>query len=201
MSVPGTVNDGNFSVPQQDGAPLFDFPFFNRGDAITFIATIRMRCSVSAFKVPIPMSVKQFTTFGKAFLVDFSEPSGIGQDLMEWTQVYANVPRTRKEPSTTTYTNQISTGGGLTVASVISYTSTMQAEDVYEYSVNAPLPPLIAPVLLASGGLLYSTAPFSPNANTRILAQNSEARIYMGKIYERKSTYINRPAVNAIAAP
>jgi len=200
MPVPGTVDDGLFTVPQQNGAAVYEYPFFDRGDSTTFIATVKMIVDLDYFVVPVPMSVKQFGLLGNAFLVDLIPPSDTTQRLYEYSLVYANIPKTRKEPSTVTYTNQSPTDSAtLTVANVVNFTSTVQAEDVFEYSVNAPLPPLIAPVLVAGAGQVYRFGDYNRGA-TRVLAQNSEARIYMGKIYERKSTFITRPIMRGIQA-
>ncbi len=184
MATPGIVDDGNFTTPQQNGAAVIEYPFFDKGDSTTFIATVNMRVDLDYFRVPAPMSVKAFGTLGNAFLVDLIEPSDTTQRIYEYQLVYANVPRRREEPTYATYTFQ---------GTSLQFTDTFPGFEVYEYSVNAPLPELKIQRFISGDGVIYVIPGNTAPLNGRVLAQNSEPSRYMGKIFCRKSVFITKP--------
>ena len=201
---PGYVDDGDFSTPQQNGAPEYSFPFAYRGDNRTFVAKVMYRVDVDHYNTPEPMAQKWFPGLGKGYMVDFDQPSMVGQRLLEYGLYFASVPITGTELGTvnyTFYTRAVVPEYGVD-ASFTSYNDTFDADYVYEYSINQPLPqlyyarfilqPYDPPTANFSAIFLIGTVGLvgtDPNGASKFLAQNSTSKIYKGGIYERLSIY------------
>lgn len=195
---PAIVNDGNFNVATQNGAPVPNFPFAYRGDTKSFVAKVTMRIDVNAYQVPIPMSQRWFPGLGRGYLVDFDQPSSVGQQLIEYGLLYASVPITKSEYGSCIATvyqptvNQPDENSFLT-----QYTDTFDAVRLYEYSVFNPLEQLLAPRMFLQSVLgvdrLLITGDINPLSQGLTLAQNTTSKIYLGRIYERESVFF-KPA-------
>lgn len=193
--VPAIVTDGDLSVAVQNGAPVPNFPFAYRGDTKTFVAKVTMRVDVNDYKVPVPMSQRWFPGLGRGYLVDFDQPSAVGQQLIEYGELYASVPLTGVEyGSATTTLYQAVVAPPDQNSTLTQYSDTFDALRLFEYSIFKPLPELIAPRLFLQsvGGFdrILQTGDTNPLSNGKILAQNTTTRLYAGKIYERLSVLI-----------
>lgn len=190
MAVPGTINDGDFTIARQNGSPSVSFPFYDKGDKSHFVYRRPMRVDADYYDQPEPMSQRWFP-LGRGYLVDIEPPTDQGQRLVDYTEIYANVPATRRELGNATWTAQ------LVVLSdpptINSYTDNYDAAYQYEYSIFTPLPRLVAPRAIqttATDGTptVIFVGDYTPlSGGTEVLAQNSTSRIYMGLIYERLS--------------
>ena len=197
MSAHTIIVDGNFRFAAQNGGTSFRYPFADKGDGKSFIASRKVRQLASSYIAPTINSVMYFPQ-GAAYLVDFNAPEPVsdGQALLEWTEVYAAIPQVRTEYGSIVYTQQFLEISGVGEKSITEYTSTRNAAVVYEYSLNAPLPAVQAPALMSLANIIFSRGgwgTFLPG--TIILAQDTTSEIWMGKIYSRKSVYVEYQAV------
>lgn len=192
MPVPAIVNDGDFTIAQPNGAPVYSFPFWSKGDSKTFTAKQPVRVEISRFKMPILMSQKSFPNIGKAYLVDISNPEQIaGSNLMEYDEIYASLPSKRLEYGQASYTPQYADPASQIL---FAFTDLYDATWVYEYSLYKPLPSLYSPKLFKLIDGIFQSADFRPIGigNDR-LVQNSVSSIYMGQIFQRLSIYAALP--------
>lgn len=201
MSVPVIIEDGDFTVEQQNNSSVPSFPFYANGDVKTFIQRVTMRVDQRYYKPPVPMSQRWFPKLGKGYLVDVDQPASAGGNLVDYVQVYANCPARRIEYGSATYTVQqpriVEPLPDITSVSVIEYTDVFPALYVYDYSLFKPLPSIYAPRLLlvqSSIGLSFTFLQIGNWIGSRgdnvVVAQSSVSRIWMGQIYERKSVYV-----------
>lgn len=202
-TVPAFVEDGDFSVIAQNGALTPSFPFADKGDFTSFVMRGKFRVNLNNWQKPIPMSQINFPTYGTAYLVSIGDPQTINEsDLVDYPFVYASVPDTRTEYGSVSYTPQVPAQDASNNKTLLQYNDTFDAELVYEYSANSPLPQLFRGKLIktaATFGTGFAQAggwKVSAQNNNRQLAQNSTTRIYMGKIYERLSVFAKLPKVS-----
>lgn len=188
--VPGYVNDGDFTIAQQNGAPVYSFPFAENGDMNTAVVNVSMRAAVEDYEPPVPMTSRWFDNLGECYLVNFTNPRMNGQGLLDWEENYANLPITRREFEPVTYTAQQFIGGTLT-----SFTDTYDGIIVYEYSLFQPLPQLRYARMIVVNAIGTPTVQIVgdpiPAVPGLALASNSTSKRWMGEIYERKSPLVN----------
>lgn len=195
MSSPTYYDDGNFATALQNGAWSYSFPFADKGDGATFTATRLMRQRATSRTKPVLMTARTFN-LGRAFLVSVSDSRDVGQGLSEWEETWASLPKTRREYGSIAYTLQsllttFSSEGNSYLLN--EFTSTRDSAIVYEYSLNQPLPRIIAPfVLLQDSQHVYIFGGWGTfNPGQEILAQDTQSEIYMCRIYCRKSVLIS----------
>ncbi len=192
MSAHTIIADGNFRFAAQNGGTSFRYPLADKGDGKSFIASRKVRQLASSYIAPTINARMDFPQ-GPGFLVDFNSPSPVsdGEALLEWTEQYASIPQPRTEYGSITYTQQelqLDSVGGRSIAEI---TSTRDAAFVYEYSQNAPLPRIQAPLLFEVANVIFARGgwgTFPPGSI--ILAQDTQSEIYMARIYCRKSVFI-----------
>lgn len=136
---------------------------------------------------------------GSAYLVDEGPTRDIGNGIVEWWRTYATVPITRETGSTIGYSEQVAISAG----EIIEYSTTKAARIVWEYFANNRPEAFLAPRIVSIGGAIYYVGGIAA-WRTRLsggatLACDQEVGIYLGKIYYRKSIYIN-PALSFITA-
>lgn len=193
MSSPAYYDDGDFSIAQETGPIRYSFPFMAKGDAQTFIASVTYRQAAAYFSRPLLMARFGFN-LGTAYLVDFSEPRDVGGGIVEWDGTFASIPANRNEYGSITYTQQ--TIGSVRLSTPPAYeinefTSTRDARIFYEYSLNAPLPRKLAPLLIQFQNQIVGLGGWGYfNEGQEILAQDTQSEIYMAKIYQRKSVIV-----------
>ncbi len=192
MSSPRYYDDGSFNVAQQNGPWRYSFPFAERGDRFTFIAQRMMRCAAIALR-PSVLMTQINSSLGRAYLVNVSESKDVGGGLLEWEETWASLPQTRSEYGSITYTLQDLTKDASTPPqfTLREFTSTRDARVVYEYSITAPLPRQLAPMVILVNNRAYGFGGWGTfYAGQEILAQDTQSQIYMCRIYERKSVLI-----------
>ncbi len=202
MSAHTIIADGNFRFAFQNGGTTFRYPFADKGDGISFIASLKKRILATSYLAPTINSRMDFPQ-GPAFLVDFSPPTPVseGEALLEWTESYASIPQTRTEYGSITYTQQFLATNGIGERSVEEWTATRDAAFVYEYSQNAPLPRIQAPLLVTLANVIFARGGWGTFTDGQlILAQDTTSEIYMGKIYQRKSVIIPYQPLIQLAA-
>lgn len=195
MSIPDQINDGNWRDPFISKVDI-SYPFSDQGDVISFEAS----CAILQDKVSYrtPNLGDQITIPGmngafRGYLVDPGQPSDAGNGLFSFMRVYASIPATRREPTTTAITVPI----GLLAGSLINFTYTFAGYVEYEYALQ-PFQPLIALKVFQIGNITYvirgddqSTIGI-PSAGP-MLSDDSEVGIYKGSIYFRRSVYAEIP--------
>lgn len=192
MSSPAYYDDGSFKYPLQNGPTRYALPFADKGDAVSFTATITMR---GAFFQPFILMKAMVFNLGVAYLVQVGETRDVGCGLLEWDETYASVPVNRTEYGSIGYTQQLLTtefsSANFGVQDISDFTCTRDAQMFYEYSLHKPLPRKLAPVLFNFQNRIYQRGGYgSFRTGELILAQDTTSEIYLGKIYCRKSILI-----------
>ncbi len=206
-AAPGYFDDGNFTVGKQNGSPTYDFPFSYRGDFKTFVATVTMRVAVGSYQPPASMGQRIFPNLGRGYLVDFTEPTMVGQGLLEYKLQYASVPLSGyPEYGSCSYTVQTYTIGLSGSDDTLSgYNDTFNATYFFDYSLYKPLDQILKTRLILVPEPDTGTFPGRQQINIvgsrleiqtargmsgLVLAQNTTSKIYRGQIFERLSVYI-----------
>jgi len=201
MSVPQTVDDGNFALAQQNECDELNFPFFDKADNYTFEVVRTKRVDVASFRTPKMMA--QIRKYGRTlYLVDITQPVRVGAALLEWQEIYSVVPATRTEYTNLTYAIQLPSFGTSydwetppPEPTITEIPVPLTAKVIYEYSIE-PLPVLIAPRIAIVNGTLLKYGGWGVFVSgQQYLAYDSELRLYKGRIYERRSVYITYPEV------
>jgi len=212
MPVPGLVNDGNFTVAQQNGATTYDFPFAEtRNDFKTFIARRVMRVEDAYYTRPFPMTQRGFTRLGSGYLVGISNPQIVeGTNLFEYTETYASLPQQHIIPGTATA--QIQQIINLTDDpenprwAPVPVNDSFDAVFYYDWSIGDTLPPIFRTKLVQypygiSNALQFGLDITTPPANGLYLAQNSTSARWMGEIYYRETVYVKPPPIKKWKPP
>jgi len=195
------INDGNWTVATVCGEPKYEYPFADQGDVATYVVTFKMRQDWRNFTALASMTVIS-TALGNGYLVESETTTPIGQGLVEWERVVANVPASRTRPSgTMSYSLQIL----ITVASVpaVPYEIeelplTIDTYTTWDYSTST-FAVVQAPHIFSTcrGLILVNIGSWGvTTAGDPVLAMDSENSIYRGLIYCRKKTYITQPFTN-----
>jgi len=203
MSAPYRIDDGNFAVEQQNGSIKIAHPLADKGDYTHITATIKRRVDVNDFDRTERTSLETISvTTGDAaspvtcYLVGMTEPDIPGAELLEWEETFANIPQTRKEPTSITYTQQfilrIDNFDLSTTFEIGEFTDTWNATATYEYFlVGSPLPQLRAPSIQILAGRLVKRGGWTTFADGEsVLAEDSKVERYLGDIFVRKSIRI-----------
>lgn len=197
MSSPRYYDDGSFKAPVQNGPISYAHPFADKGDSITFLATITFRQDARYFGIQGFVNLTLIRVFpaGIAYRVNISEASNVDCGILEWTETYASIPVTRTEYGSISYTQQFVTLASVangTELGVIEWTNTRDAAVTYEYSLGSPLPRKLSPKVIQIGQNVYTEGGFGTfSEGQSILAKDTESEIWMGRIYCRKSTVIS----------
>jgi hypothetical protein len=202
MSVPIIVNDGNFANELANGSIVLSTPLARYGDFNHLVARRKMRVDVGSFKMSNRLSLAQLpvsTGDGSKTLrlVDSTDPELVGNNLMEWEEIYANVPAQRTEPTTITYTQQYlwfqANADQSTTISIVEFTRKRSATITYDYFLKtSQLPALYMPKLEQFGNRILQFGGWRAFLNGEtVLAEDSSVERYMGDIFVRKSTYIS----------
>ncbi len=205
--IPQRVDDGDFSVAMQDGEWNFEYPFADRGDFVSFVATRTMRVDAVKFRPPAKMTPMQFLQLPLingaiqiGYLTSFSPPKGAGNALLEYTEEYASVPQTRTEYNSVSYTQIVALSSGESSFSygAVAYgeiSAILDGKTVFEYQLSTPLPTLHQPRFVNVGGnhtFVFGSIHEILTQAGYILAQDSESEIYKCEIFTRKSIYAFR---------
>ena len=212
MSVPSRINDGNWATAAQAGAHEIDTPFADEGDTSTFILTVPYMQDqanyvplrnylnpVTGLEQMVPYTALSRTVY--LMKETTARPVDNTSGLLKFSRVYAPIPRTRRTKGSIVYQFQF---GSLQASyswadppaqpEVAEFPLNQDCKFVYEYSLGAPLPAIAAPKVTAMFGNFVKIGGWGNLvAGTQVLAQDTESRIWMGQIYERKSTYIIWP--------
>lgn len=190
MSVPKTVNDGDFTKQALCGTPEYCFPFYDRGDDVSFEWISRWRCDARSY-ARLPLMTRYITPKGSAYLVNEGDPRDVGNGLLETKRTWASLPVTRIEGSSISYSFQFyRISAGLMDAGtpeIAEFPSTVSCDVKFEYFLTKPQP-LIAPRI----GLVFNNLQFlggygALQNGRQYPAQDSDVDIYKGRIYVRKT--------------
>lgn len=212
MAVPSRINDGNWAIAMQAGAPEVEMPFADEGDTYTFVITVPFMQDQANY-VPLrnflnPVTgieaLVPYTSIGRTvYLVKETQatPIDMTSGILKWNRVYATIPRTRKTKGSIVYQNQFASSQNAyswpdepVQVEVGEFPLIMDCTFKYEYSIGSPLPALNAPKVTSLFGRLIKIGGWGNLvAGSQVLALDTESRIYMGSIYERKSTTITWP--------
>lgn len=207
MAAPAVVNDGNFTTAQQNGAVSLAFPFAaSRGDFLTFVATRNMRIESGNFAMPVAMGQRNFGNLGVGYLVNVTDPVAVeGTSLLDYQEIYANVPPPQKVPGSATATIQqiinLALDGDPPRYYAINISDTFDAFYYYDYYLeNNPLPALYRSKLQQypygiSNYLQFGLGITTPPADGLYLAANSTSQRWMGGIFCRESVFVKPPPV------
>lgn len=192
MSLPRQINDGDWSLPNVEMVDL-SYPFSLQGDGVSFEATLKVTQDKLAYRpaqigdrITVPGVIGNSLL---AYLIDQGDPKDIGNGLFEIRRVYASIPQSRTEPSSTVLTIPI----GVQAGNLINITNTYAANVVYEYALQ-PFKVLTSLKAYQLGNITY-IQPASDGHTIGIpnkgpyLADDSEVGIYKGAIYYRRSIY------------
>lgn len=201
-TVPGIIDDGNFRVAQRNGVKAASYPFFSRGDATAFVQPVPMRVDQRYWQKPVMMTQKNFDGMGIGYLVDISDPQVVyGTNLIDYDEIYASVPAKRTEYGQAPF-NYNAPIIGISKA-VLAFIDIFPGRFVYEYSAGTPLPILYRPLLLSvdyyqgEGKQIVQVGAYKNYLDGQnILTENSRTEIYLGKIYERLSIYVDLPTLS-----
>lgn len=199
MPVPSQIDDGNWKT-RQPMSTDYSIPFSDVGDNDTFKAKVTYRQDKLSYRALPSMSVLS-TPYGPAYLTKAGDTKDIGCGLYEFVDQFSSVPVKRTEYGSFTYTLQFyeSVGESNVDPSKYFYTVTFDLEEqtfstpceiVYEYSINSPLTPLLKPRLIMLFGRLYFVGGI-PLRGTKQVAEDSQVKIYEGRIFERRTIYVN----------
>lgn len=207
MPPPGIIDDGNFSIPQRNGVKAASYPFFNKGDVTTFIQPVPMRVDQRYWIPPQPMEQKYFDGMGVGYLVDVTDPQVVyGTNLIDYDLIYASVPAKRTEYGQTPFNVQAPIIG--TSKAVLAFIDIFPGRFIYEYSAGTPLPILYRPLLLTvdyyqgEGKQIVEVGAYQEYlGGQNILVENSRTEIWMGKIYQRLSIFVDLPTLRVRPSP
>ncbi len=199
MSVPHVINDGNWNTLTPMSGDSIEFPFSDKGDNVTFKATIPYRQDKDAYRPRATMSVLRHA-LGTCYLTKLGTPRDIGNNIYEFEDEFSSVPIKRIEQGSLPYVRQWATenitesGSSLQIDEV---PFTLSAEFEFEYFRDKQPEPLIRPRVINIVGRPYAIGGFGLQfslvgapGNNRVVAEDSEVKIYEGRIYERRTPYI-----------
>lgn len=200
MATPRYVDDGNWRL-KTPMSLVPELPFANKGDVQSFVMRATYRQDKEAYRRPSPMQQQRFD-LGTGYLVDAPPARDIGNGLFEFEEVYASLPVNRIEPEAVQYTDQllVSTSGSPPTYEIEEYSYLRAGYIAYEYSLNAPLPPLIkyrafvrgkGTQLTSQGRYPSYTLPTRPGYR---IAEDSTIEQYMGRIFVRITPFAYWPA-------
>lgn len=199
MAVPSTVNDGSFAAAVQQGAPKWNYPFFDRGDSTSFECIITYWQDQSTYSQTPVGTTKTITVPGKGnytcYAVFESNALDKGNGILEFSITYANLPITRLEGGAMIWSMQADMATyiyGTFFSNVIEYyfysiSKTWTVQWQFEYFTYLPSPILSPRVITGNvGGIgLYiyigtQSTPSSPNSiisSTSVLNTNAGQRV------------------------
>lgn len=128
-----------------------------------------------------------FSLGGNSYLVDEGPTRDIGSGILEWWRTYASLPKTRVTGSTISYTEQY----GILNGEILELTRTYNCEIQWEYFLSPP-PIEFAPKIVSfNNTFLYIGNWGARISGKHFLACDQERGLYRGKIYYRKSIYVD----------
>lgn len=209
-TVPRYFNDGDFTSPKQNGSTVFRYPFFDKGDDVSFEADITFRVDYASFVAPAKMTTRSINhprtgASTTCYLVEVGELQIIGQGLVEYKTTWVNIPASRDEYGSIVWAAQflrtiLDTDTSVLTASVSEISINLACRIHFEYSTSVPTTD-IAPqvqVINTDGVNLTTIYKFGGwgtlTPESEILAKGSETQIYKCGIYCKISTFITVPA-------
>ncbi len=198
-TVPAYIQDGNFTIAQQNGSNAYSLPFYDVGDGKSFEVRQRWRVAAVSFRSPPMMQRVNFQGFGNAYLVGCSDPEPVDNGLVEYELTYASVPMTRTTGTSIVYPMQFYSASGLydwtqpptITISEVQYSTAAEVD--WEYSIGRPQP-LLAPRIEVIFGALFNFNNWGNfKLGQRVLAQDAVIDIYKGGLYYRRSVWIRWP--------
>lgn len=117
MSAPKYINDGSFSLSVQNGATKWNYPFFDRGDSVSFEAIIpylQDQATYNRMAVGTTQTIAR-PSAGSAlcYLVQESNTEDVGSGLLSFTRTWAMLPATRLEGGSLSWGMSLETNGFL----------------------------------------------------------------------------------------
>jgi hypothetical protein len=188
MPVPRYFDDGNFSVPMQNGPSEIIYPFIEVGDDDTSEEIVTFRQRAQSYRGPNVMSIRN----GRRLVGDFGTKN-IGNGLIEFRRMWTDIPKKRTEKGSIVYPLQITTTTVTEEATTYEISEVplaMPCDIEYEYSTSN-FSIRRAPRVTVVAGLLVRIGPSSSTVGPRVLAEDSVVTIYKGKIYQRVEKYVN----------
>ena len=193
------INDGNWRVKTPMSVE-YSFPFSEVGDNSTFKARALYRQDKNAYSPTQPMSIANFP-LGNAYLTKLGEPRDIGCGLYEYIDEYSNLPISRTEYGSFTFTGQWFEASSKSDVDPSKYfydvsidfeeqTFTVGASFLYEYFLFQPPQPLLKRRMFLLFGLPF-TIGGAPVIDQKIVAEDSSVTIYAGRIYQRRTPYVS----------
>lgn len=180
MSQPQHVTDGDFTVAAQNGPWKYAYPFSDKGDAISFTASRKMRCDQDSFVAPTLRTTRSFagkysvaypkvevsagavltsgsytqTTPAIGYLCSFTDPTPVDDTsgILEWEEKYANVPATRREFGSTNYTQIIGMGA---TDNELQFSGSFDAYNYFEYALIPPDGDVYLAIQAPPSGFVY----------------------------------------------
>lgn len=191
---PSIVDDGDFSVPVQNGSDEYSYPFLEQGDNKSF--EMRRPFVVQSDKYKAPELMARLTTLkGLAYLVEDDDPRDVGQGLVAFNRIYASVPVTRHEGTQIVYGMQFYSVADEELAEI---QIPLNARVRYEYSLN-PMNPIIAPRAFMIFGELRALGGWGTLVpGNEYPAEDSTTGIYKGGIWFRRTVLIKYPDAIAV---
>jgi hypothetical protein len=208
MSVPQQVNDGDYSVAQQDGPWRFSFPFqTSRNDGVSFEAHRTMIQDQASYTGPAGLMSIQATQKGDAYMVESSPTVYLVGGLLQWEETYASIPQTQTVNSSIVYTYQFcftpanyspSFDGVFPLPDppeLGDITKSMAATTTYTYGLTA-FTPIDAPrVVVLFGRFIYYFGGWGTFASGQsVLAEDSVDEVYKAGIHMQKQIKIMIPS-------
>lgn len=113
MSAPRYINDGSFNVAIQNGSTKWNYPFFDRGDSVSFEAIIPYLQDQAYYnRLPIGTTMtinRPGTGSTLCYLVDESNTEDVGNGLLSFTRTFASIPVTRLEGGSLSWGMEVGT--------------------------------------------------------------------------------------------
>jgi len=179
----GASGVGNHSRPFQVGPQIKWTDEQTRGTL--YKRRYRQRASLWA---PLALSAKG--PIG-GWLVEETQPSPIGNGIVEWERVWAYLPPSRTRGETTVFNYQELQGTDIVELPI---TTTALVDYDYFHTLDpSTIPQLRAYRLIKVGETIYTLGPAPATGAQLVLAEDSRVREWRGHIYERAAIYV-RPS-------
>lgn len=174
----------------RQGRAVQNGPVIPRQDQTTYSMLYRrVMWQRAAFWRPLPLD--SAGPYG-AFLVETSEPSLVGADVVEWQELYAEVPAARFEAEGSSYEFQEIEEDENEVERVMSLPSVTTTYNLHEYFRT--IDPRAIPVQIArrygsTRRLIYSRGAYYVSGGL-VLAQDSTVKRWKGNVWERITKFV-----------
>lgn len=198
MAIPRQINDGNWNIPAIQGIE-YSFPFSDKGDGSTFKAQCLKYADKNSYRALAPMSTMQFP-YGLGYLTKLGETRDIGSGIYEFTDEYSSLPINRTEFGNFAFTSQWFKGATESGVDPNKYfyevsfdleeqTFTVPCQYLYEYFLFQQPQPILKQRAYLLFGQMFEIQ--GGTFNGLICAEDSQIKIYGGKIYERRTPFVS----------